>query len=112
MPTAVAPSKPLTGVQKSAILLVALGDDISAELLRRLSDEEVDTVTLAIANLPAVSVQQAEAVLAEFHAATHDPNRAARGGTDFARRLITSAFGAEGGKKHLQRLPDSRDGGA
>jgi flagellar motor switch protein FliG len=102
----------LTGVQKSAILLVALGDDVSAELLRRLSDDEVESVTNAIAKLPAISVQQAEAVLAEFHAATSDPSRGGRGGSDFARRLITSAFGAEGAKKHLQRLPGSRDGGA
>ncbi len=102
----------LTGVQKSAILLVALGDDISAELLRRLSDDEVESVTTAIAKLPAISVQQAESVLAEFHAATSDPSRGGRGGSDFARRLITSAFGAEGAKKHLQRLPGSRDASA
>ncbi len=99
-------------MQKSAILLVALGDDVSAELLRRLSDDEVESVTTAIAKLPAISVQQAEAVLAEFHAATSDPSRGGRGGSDFARRLITSAFGAEGAKKHLQRLPGSRDAGA
>jgi flagellar motor switch protein FliG len=102
----------LTGVQKSAILLVALGDDVSAELLRRLSDDEVESVTNAIAKLPAISVQQAESVLAEFHAATSDPSRGGRGGSDFARRLITSAFGAEGAKKHLQRLPGSRDASA
>jgi flagellar motor switch protein FliG len=100
----------LTGVQKSAILLVALGDDVSAELLRRLSDDEVESVTTAIAKLPAISVQQAEAVLAEFHAATSDPTRGGRGGSDFARRLITSAFGPEGAKKHLQRLPGSDSG--
>src|SRR5579871_38368 len=99
----------LSGVQKSAILLVALGDDVSAELLRRLSDDEVESVTMAIAHLPQISVQQAEAVLSEFHAATNDPSRSGRGGSAYARRLITSAFGEEGGKKHLQRLPGAKD---
>ncbi|MGH9592689.1 MAG: flagellar motor switch protein FliG [Bryobacteraceae bacterium] len=98
-----APAQALTGVQKSAILLVAVGDHVSADLLKRLSDEEVQAVTGAIASLPSVSQQQVETVLDEFRAAAAES--IGLGGTDFAKRILTSAFGPEGSKKHLERLP-------
>jgi len=96
----------LTGLQKSAILLVALGDQVSAEILKCLSDDEVQMVTGAIAGLPPVSVQQAQAVLEEFEMAASDPLRTPGRGADYARRILTNAFGAEGSQKHLECLPD------
>jgi flagellar motor switch protein FliG len=96
----------LTGLQKSAILLVALGDQASAELLRHLSEEEVQKVSMAIATLPPVTPEQAEAVLEEFRNATNTALQVGFGGVDYARRILTSAFGPEGSKKHLDRLPN------
>jgi flagellar motor switch protein FliG len=96
----------LAGLQKSAILLVALGDQVSAEILKCLSDDEVQMVTGAIANLPSVSLQQAQAVLEEFETASSDPLRVAGRGADYARRILTNAFGAEGSQKHLECLPE------
>lgn len=93
----------LSGIQKAAILLVSVGDQVSSELLKRLSDDEVQAVTAAIASLPAISREQAEAVLEEFRAETAASGQG--GGVDFARRILTSAFGAEGSKKHVERLP-------
>ncbi len=95
----------LNGLQKSAILLVALGDQVSAELLKQLNDDEVQMVSEAIAELPSISVQQAESVLQEFESAASNPLRNGRNGAEFARRLLTNAFGAEGSQKHLERLP-------
>ena len=50
----------LSGIQKAAILLISVGDQASAELLKRLGDDEVQAVTAAIASLPAISREQAE----------------------------------------------------
>jgi flagellar motor switch protein FliG len=94
----------LSGIQKAAILLISVGDQASAELLKRLSDDEVQAVTAAIASLPAISREQAEAVLEEFRSATSHSGQG-HGGVDFAKRILTSAFGAEGSKKHVERLP-------
>jgi flagellar motor switch protein FliG len=101
-----APAHPsvLSGIQKAAILLISVGDQASAELLKRLSDDEVQAVTAAIASLPAISREQAETVLEEFRSATSVAGQG-HGGVDFARRILTSAFGAEGSKKHVERLP-------
>jgi len=101
--SAVAPA--LSGVQKSAILLIALGDHAAAELLKRLNDQEVQLVTNAIATLPPVSVEQAQAVLEEFLTVTQNALTLGHGGVDFATRMLTTAFGAEGSRRHLERLP-------
>src|SRR5579862_423960 len=95
----------LTGVQKCAILLIALGDHISADLLKRMTDEEVQAVSNAIATLPAISSEQAQAVLEEFRNVTAEANQVGRGGVDYAKRILTNAFGPEGSKRHLDRLP-------
>src|SRR6185312_4367245 len=94
----------LSGIQKAAILLISIGDQASAELIKRLGDDEVQVVTAAIASLPAISREQAEEVLEEFRAATSHSGQG-HGGVDFAKRILTSAFGAEGSKKHVERLP-------
>lgn len=107
--TAASATPTLSGRLKSAILLLSLGDDISAEILRRLSEEEVQAVMQTIASLPSVSAQETVAVLEEFQAASGDTFRRTQGGVDYARRLLTGAFGAEGSKKHLEKLPQSSD---
>ncbi len=95
----------LTGLQKSAILLIALGEQGSAELLKHLNEDEVQMVSNAIATLPAISPEQAQAVLEEFRSIASDAIQVGHGGVAYARRMLTSAFGPEGSKKHLERLP-------
>jgi flagellar motor switch protein FliG len=97
----------LTGVQKSAILLIALGDQGSAELLKHLSEDEVQTVSNAIATLPAITPEHAEMVLEEFRSMAANAVQVGHGGVAFAKRILTNAFGPEGSKKHLDRLPDA-----
>jgi flagellar motor switch protein FliG len=108
--TAVAPV--LTGVQKCAILLIALGDQGSAEILKHLSDDEVQMVSSAIANLPAISVEHAESVLEEFRSMTVNAVQVGHGGVAYAKRMLTNAFGPEGSKKHLDRLPEASGKGS
>jgi flagellar motor switch protein FliG len=103
---------PLTGVQKSAILLIALGDHGSAELLKHLSEDEVQMVSNAIATLPAISMEHAEAVLEEFRSMAASAAQVGHGGVAFAKRILTSAFGPEGSKKHLERLPEASGKGS
>jgi flagellar motor switch protein FliG len=98
-------SSAITGIQKAAILLIALGDQASGDILKHLSDEDVQQVTAAIASLPPITPEHAEAVLQEFRDATAGAMHVGQGGVDFAKRMLTAAFGAEGSRKHLDRLP-------
>src|SRR5258707_1799147 len=95
----------LTGAQKAAVLMIALGDQASASLLKQLSEEQVQAVSGAIADLSSVTAADAEAVLQEFRDATSDGARVGAGGIAYAKRILTSAFGPEGSKKHLDQLP-------
>lgn len=95
----------LTGAQKAAVLMIALGDQASAGLLKQLSEEQVQAVSSAIADLSSVTAADAETVLQEFRDATSDGARVGPGGIAYAKRILTSAFGPEGSKKHLDQLP-------
>jgi len=98
-------SRTLSGVQKAAVLMIALGDQASAGLLKQLSEEQVQAVSAAIADLSSVTAAEAEAVLQEFRDATADVARVGPGGIAYARQILTSAFGPEGSKKHMDQLP-------
>jgi len=99
---AVAPT--LSGLQKAAILLVALGDAASAALLRHFNDDEVQRISEAIVNLPTVPLEEAEAVLEEFNEATMGALQVGHGGPEYAKRVLTQAFGPNRSRKHLERL--------
>lgn len=101
----------LSGLQKSAILLVALGDQASSNLLKHLTAEQVQAVSGAIVNLPSISAAEAESILEEFHRATSDAVRVGQGGIAYAKRILAGAFGPEGSKRHLDQLPESGEDG-
>jgi flagellar motor switch protein FliG len=94
----------ISGTQKAAILLVTLGDRLGGEILKQLNDEEVKSVSKAIARLEKVTPNQTEAVLEEFceSALSH---AGGRGGFDSAKRMLANAFGPEGAKRIAEHLP-------
>ncbi|HEY1496164.1 MAG TPA: flagellar motor switch protein FliG [Candidatus Solibacter sp.] len=94
----------LTNLQKAAMLLVVLGENASAQLLQQLTEEEVNKVSREVAKLTAISAEQAEAVLEEFHYISNAGDYVARGGIDFARKLLMKAFEPEHAKRLLDRL--------
>jgi|SRR5579871_4259297 len=104
-----APALSLTGAQKAAILLVALGDEVSAGLMRHMSEEDVQRVSEAIASLPAVPLEIAERILEQFQDATNGMIQVGFGGPEYARRVLTHAFGPEASKRHISRLPSPND---
>lgn len=93
----------LTGHQKAAILMVTLGEKLGAEILKQLNEDEVKLVSKAIARLDKVTPDQTEAVLEEFCTATM--GYAGRGGVEYAKRVLSNAFGTEGAKRIAQQLP-------
>jgi flagellar motor switch protein FliG len=108
------PGEALTGIEKAATLLVSLGEECSAEILRHLSEDEVDALTRAITRLPKVASQQVESVLNEFHHMTMAQEFVLRGGIDYARKMLSKAFGSDVAKRLNERLAKlaSTDGAA
>ena len=55
------------GVQKAAILLIALGPEKSASIFKHLKEEEIEELTLEIANTRSVTPQLKEEIIDEFY---------------------------------------------
>jgi len=94
----------LPNIRKAAMLLAILGENASAQLLQQLTEEDVNRVSREVAKLTAISAEQAEAVLEEFHYIANAGDYVARGGIDFARKLLMKAFEPEHAKRLLDRL--------
>jgi flagellar motor switch protein FliG len=88
-------STELSGIRRAAILLVSLGDGASAELIRQLPQDDVQKVTAEIALLESVPGEHVENVLEQFHQQVSDSRTVVTGGSEFAQKLLSSAFGAE-----------------
>ncbi|HVX66555.1 MAG TPA: flagellar motor switch protein FliG [Bryobacteraceae bacterium] len=95
---------PLEGLQKAAILLVTLGDQASAELLKQLSEEEVQRVSKEVARMSAIATEQSEAVLEEFYQMTVAHDYVLQGGIDYARKVLVNAFGPDAARRVLDRI--------
>ena len=98
------PTSPTLGISKAAILMIILGDQTSAEILRELDEEEVQLLSREMARINAISSEQAEEVLDEFYQMTVAKDYVLKGGIDYARKVLMSAFGPEQAKKLLDRL--------
>jgi flagellar motor switch protein FliG len=94
----------IKGVRKTAMLMVVLGDAISAEILRNMDEDEVDAVGREIARVGTVTPEEAESILEEFYQMTVAHDYVLKGGLDYARKMLNNAFGPEQARKMLDRL--------
>jgi flagellar motor switch protein FliG len=94
----------LPGLRKAAMLLIVLGEQASADLLVQLSEEEVQRVSREVATVSAISSEQAELVLNEFHHISTAGDFITRGGLEFARKLLSRAFPPDTARRLLDRL--------
>ena len=102
-----AKNEDLSGVQKSAILLIALGPEKSANVFKHLKEEEIEQITLEIANTRSVSPQVKESVMDEFYEVCLAQQYIAEGGINYARDLLEKALGSEKAKDVIGRLTAS-----
>lgn len=96
----------LTGAQKSAVLCMALGSDASAKVFQKLSEREVEQITLEIASLQNVEFDAADAVLKEYREVAHAAQQLAAGGVEYARSILTNALGDDRSHRILKRIQE------
>jgi flagellar motor switch protein FliG len=94
----------LTGLRKAAMLLIVLGEQSAAAVLPHLNEDEVGKVSREVAKITAISSEQAEAVLQQFHHLSTAGDYVARGGVEYARKVLQRAFHPEQAKRFLDRL--------
>jgi flagellar motor switch protein FliG len=94
----------IPGLHKAAILMIMIGDEATSAILRQLDEDEIQTISREIARIQSLTSEEAEGTLEEFYqmAVAHD--YVIKGGIDYARKVLISAFGPEQAKKMLDRL--------
>ncbi len=85
----------INGVQKAAILMIALGPEKSAAIFKHLKEDEVEELTLEIANTRNVTPQLKESIINEFYQVCLAQQYIAEGGINYAKELLEKSFGAE-----------------
>ncbi len=96
--------KTLNGRRKAAILLVTMGPERAAKVLKNLEDSEVEALTIEIANLGKVSNEERKIVLEEFQNLTKARELLISGGIDYAKEMLIKAFGPEKAMQIIERL--------
>lgn len=93
-----------TNLQKVAILLLSVSPNASADIMKHLHEDEIESITKEITNLRMVSSEVKQQVLREFHELAIANNLASFGGMEAARELLQQTLGSEKASTFLHRL--------
>jgi flagellar motor switch protein FliG len=94
----------MSGLTKAAIVMLLLGEEASTEVLRHLSEDEIEQVARQMAELGQVSAKQSESVLDEFHQTLIASEFVTRGDIGYARRVLERTLGVEAARRILDRV--------
>ena len=97
----------LSGAQKAAVLLVQLGKEKSAAVLKSLRESEVEEVLNEIARMRGVPTETVDAVFEEFSTLASARRYYAQGGVDFAREVLEATLGGDRAKELIERMTAS-----
>ncbi|MDE6663823.1 MAG: flagellar motor switch protein FliG [Lachnospiraceae bacterium] len=100
-------SEKLTGVQKAAVLLIVLGPEKSATIFKHLKDDEIEELTLEIANTRTITPQMKDEVVSEFYEVCLAQQYIAEGGINYAKELLEKSFGADRARDVIGKLTAS-----
>jgi flagellar motor switch protein FliG len=94
----------LTGTQKSALLLLGLGEKHAADILQHMGPKEVQDLGMVMAGLSNVTSEMMEEVMAEFVATIGNQTSLGLGSDDYIRNMLTSALGADKASGMIDRI--------
>lgn len=97
----------INGLQKAAILLIALGPEKSASVFKHLKEDEIEELTLEIANTRSVTPQLKEDVINEFYQICLAQQYIAEGGISYAKELLEKSFGSDKARDVIGKLTSS-----
>lgn len=99
----------LTATEKSAVLLMTIGEDRAAEVFKHLSTREVQQLSTTMAGMRQVSHQQLTEVLGEFQDEAEQFAALSVNASDYLRTVLVKALGEERAASLLEDILESRD---
>ena len=97
----------LSGLQKAAVLLIALGPEKSSHIFKHLKEDEIEELTLEIANTRSITPQVKEGVIEEFYQVCLAQQYIAEGGIGYAKELLEKALGEDKARDVIGKLTAS-----
>jgi len=97
-------TKDYTGREKAAMLLITLGPELSSKIFKHLKEDEIEQLTLEIANIRSVSHQDREKVLEEFYQICLAQEYISEGGIGYAKDILEKALGTEKAMEIINKL--------
>ena len=94
----------MDGTQRAAVLLMSLGEQEGAQVLKHLSAKDVQKLGVAMATIDSVSRDQAEAVMSEFASAIEQQTSLGLGNDDYVRKVMISALGEDKASGIIDRI--------
>lgn len=94
----------LTGKQKAAILMIALGTDVSAHIMKQFTEQEIEDMTLEISNARKIDSDTKTQIIDEFFQTAVAQDYIAQGGIGYAKQVLEKALGSDEANKVIQRL--------
>jgi len=92
------------GIQKSAILLMAIGEEEAAEVLKYMGPKEVQKVSLAMSKLPPLSREQVQEIMQEFLEEAAERTTLGMSPDGYIRAMLTKALGNEKASSILDQI--------
>lgn len=104
--------KEFTGIERSAILMMSLGEDAAAEVFRHLTAREVQQLGATMASLKQVSREDVEAVLLSFREEADQVMAVSLGSDDYVRAVLTKALGSDRAASLIEDILEAGDSGS
>lgn len=90
--------------RKAAIILSVVGPERAGKVIRHLSEDQIEMLTLEMARIERVSPDVRAQVIQEFHELAQAQDFIAEGGVDNARKALENAFGNEKADEIIRRI--------
>ncbi|HXX65359.1 MAG TPA: flagellar motor switch protein FliG [Bacteroidota bacterium] len=87
------PPERLTPKQKAALLMLSLDVETATKLMRQMTQEEIEALTIEISNVRGVSSAVIDQVMDEFHQLITAQEYVIQGGLDYAQKLLENSLG-------------------
>lgn len=97
------------GVMRSAVLMLSLGEDEAAEVMKYLSPKEVQKLGAAMATMKSVGRDQVESVVNDFLVEIESSSHVGLDSDEYIRSVLTKALGDDKASSLLNRILQSRD---
>jgi len=102
--------KPLTGPEKAALFLLAMGEENAAKVLRTLSSRDVYTLTAHMTKMTSAAPSQVAMIIKEFGETTvAHGGFSTLGGEDYIKKALVAALGEEKAEQMLESIQTEAD---